>query len=253
MKTSGLICFFLAICFACQATVVTTTSCTILDYTSSPVAAQTDPTSCSVSYDNSSIGGGVTIGPASGTATAMISGTFSPTSLSFTGNANGFARGSATALASFNETASLLLDTPGPVRSGFITFPRLAPPFTAPPHTGEQAQLNVGSHSASCFASGCSGDLAVRTALASVTLPFTLGEEYLFSEALSAQAAVNSGTSIEFGGGGTINFSYFLTDADGNVVEPFIAATTPEPNPVSLCVAGVCFLALMRRRKGSRA
>jgi hypothetical protein len=251
MKTYSLIAFFITTGIVCQAGVITTTTCTIVANAYGTVAAQNNPSSCSVSYDNSNdpafLNG--TIGPASGNADASISGTFSATSFSFTGHENAFVRGAATALASFNETASLLLDTPGPVRPGFITFPRLVRPFPPPPPTGEMAQLNVGSYSAGCSANGCSGDLAVPTALASVTLPFTLGEEYLFSDTFSSSAGVNAGTSLEFGGGGTVIFSYFLTDADGNVVEPFEVAATPEPASESLCLVGVCLLALSAKRR----
>jgi hypothetical protein len=234
-----------------QAGVITTTTCTIIANAYGTVATQTNPTSCSVSYNNSNdpafLNG--TIGPASGNADASISGTFSATSLSFTGNENAFVTGAAIALASFDETASLLLDTPGPVRPGFITFPRLVPPFPPPPPIGEMAQLHVGPYSAFCGAGGCSGDLAVPTALASVTLPFTLGEEYLFSDSFSSSAGVNAGTSLEFGGGGTVIFSYFLTDADGNVVEPFEVAAVPEPTSVTLCGLGACLLVLSAKRR----
>ncbi len=248
MRTCSLISFFLLICFAAQATVVTSTTCTIVAFAYGTVATQTNPTSCSVSYDNSNdpqyLNG--TIGPASGTADAAMSATFSATSLSFTGHARGFVTGAARAEASADGTASLLLDTPGPVRPGFITFTELRG-FAAPPPTGEQAQVNVGPYSSGCFAGGCNGDLAPRSGLTYFTLPFTLGEEYLFSGAFHAQAGVNSSTSIEFGGGGTIDFSYFLTDADGNVVEPFEVAV-PEPTSVILCGLGACLLALFAKR-----
>jgi hypothetical protein len=88
MKTYSLIAFFLATGIVGQAGVITTTTCTIVANAYGTVAAQTNPTSCSVSYDNSndpaSLNG--TIGPASGSADASISGTFSATSLSFTGH-----------------------------------------------------------------------------------------------------------------------------------------------------------------------
>jgi hypothetical protein len=234
-----------------QAGVITTTTCTIVANAYGTVATQTNPTSCSVSYDNSNdpafLNG--TIGPASGNADAFISGTFSATSLSFTGHASGFVRGAATALASFDETASLLLDTPGPVRPGFITFTHLDPFPPAPP-TGEEARVNVGSYSADCFAGGCSGELAGRPGLASFTLPFTLGEEYQFSESFNGSVGVNAGTSIELGAGGTVDFSYFLTDADSNVIAPFVAvAAVPEPTSVSLCLVGVCLLVLSAKRR----
>src|SRR5256885_17127156 len=98
MRTGILIPFFFAAGIVCQAGVITTTACTILDFTGSPAAAQTNTTSCSVSY---------TQGPTNATARASISGAFSATSLSFTGAASGFVTGSVTAQASFNETASL--------------------------------------------------------------------------------------------------------------------------------------------------
>jgi uncharacterized protein (TIGR03382 family) len=234
----------------CRASVVTTTTCTILDNAGSALAAQTNPTSCSVSYDNRGSTGVMngTIPPAFGTAVASISGTFSGTSLSFTGLANGDTIGAATAQASFSETASLLLDTPGPFRSGFITFTRLDP-FSPGPPTGQVAQVNVGSYTASCSASGCTGDLRARPGLASFTLPFTLGEEYLFSDTFSGLVSVNAPGSIERTAGGTVDFSYFLTDSAGNVVEPFQATAAPEPTSATLCVLGVSLLALRTRRR----
>jgi len=245
MRTGILISFFLATCVVCQAGVITTTTCTIVGSGGTTLAAQTNPASCDVSYDNR---GGAP--PAAGSATAAISGTFSATSLSFTGHASGDTFGAATAQASFNETASLLLDTPGPVRPGFITFTHLDP-FPAGPPTGEGAQVNVGPYSASCSAGGCSGDLAARSGLASFTLPFTLGQAYLFSDTFSGLVGVNSSTSIEFGAGGTVDFSYFLTDAAGNVVAPFEVATAPEPMSLGVCALGVFLLALRRQRKSA--
>lgn len=249
MKICTLISFLLATCFVCQATIVTTTTCTIVAFAYGTVATQTNPTNCSVSYDNSNdpqyLNG--TIGPASGTADASISGTFSATSSSFTGHARGFVTGAARAEASFNETASLLLNSPGPLRSGFITFTRLDP-FSPGPPTGQLAQVSVGPYSASCSAGGCSGDLGTRPS-PTFTLPFTLGQQYLFSETFLGSVGVNSGPSIELGAGGTIDFSYFLTDTDGNVVEPFEVAGVPEPTSVILCGLGACLLSLAVRRR----
>ncbi len=249
MRTCGLISSFLLICFASQATVVTSTTCTIVAYAYGTVAAQTNPTNCSLSYDNSSdpqyLNG--TIGPASAIADGSISGTFSATSLSFTGHARGFVTGAARAEASFSETASLLLNTPGAVRPGFITFTRLNP-FAPGPDTGQLAQVSVGPYSADCFVGGCSGDLGTRPFL-TFTLPFTLGQEYLFSETFYGSVGVTSGTALQFGAGGTVDFSYFLTDADGNAVEPFEVAAVPEPTSVILCGLGACLLALSAKRR----
>jgi len=243
MRTGILIPFFFATGIVCQAGVITTTTCTIVGSGGSTLAAETNPASCDVSYDNR---GGAP--PAAGSATAAISGTFSATSFSFTGHASGDTFGAATAQASFSETASLLLDTPGSVRPGFITFTRLDP-FPPGPPTGQSAQVNVGSYSAFCSAGGCSGDLAARPGLASFTLPFTLGEEYLFSETFIGSVSVNNPAQIERTAGGTVDFSYFLTDAAGNVVAPFEVATAPEPMSLGVCALGVFLLALRMRRR----
>jgi hypothetical protein len=131
------------------------------------------------------------------------------------------------------------------VRPGFITFTELLP-FPGPPPIGETAQISIGPYSGHCAAGSCGGDLAPRLGHTYAILPFTLGEEYLFSGAFHAQAGVTTSTSIEFGNGGTIDFSYFLTDADGNVVAPFEIAV-PEPTSVILCGFGACLLALLAK------
>lgn len=111
-------------------------------------------------------------------------------------------------------------------------------------------QLNVGSYSALCIggAGGCSGDLRARPGLASFTLHFTLGEEYLFSQTFNGSVAVSNPGQIEQTAGGTVTFSYFLTDEAGNVVEPFEVAV-PEPESVSFCVLGIFSLAACARRR----
>lgn len=238
-----------ALCFA---DVATQANCYIYDQ-SSGSQNQTSTSSCSLSSLN-------VVSQASITTTSI-----NASSIGFSANYLGI--NGAPGLDSFTFSAvgngSLTLTTPGPVRSGFVTVTingndqYLGTFFVT---------LNLGSYSENCNAGtayyiadlNCSGTLAgsfgtatpsaTSVPLATVTVPFTLGQSFDVSESfLAANDAFDDPTQ----GPTALGMTFQFTDANGNpIAASVVGATTPEPSTATLmltaCLLGLAFVVYKR-------
>ena len=238
-----------ALCFA---DVTTQASCYVYDQ-SSGVQSQTATSSCSLSTQN-------VVSQASITTTSI-----NASSIGFSANYLGVS--AAPGLDSYTFSAAgngnLMLTTPGSVRSGFVTVTI----------NGNDADLgtffvtlNLGSYSENCNAGtttyiadlNCSGTLAgsfgtgtpspTSVQLATVTVPFTLGQSFAVSESFIAE---NDAYDDPTSGPTALGMTFQFTDANGNpIAASVVGATTPEPSTVMLmltsCLLGFACFALKR-------
>jgi hypothetical protein len=250
--------------------VVTSNSCTLTDQSvsvppASPpeVHSQTDVNSCFVTFTNPAIGGPgrasasttVTLHlPVSGQAATPVGASFSASA-----SANPFASSGSiqeVGRAHASVTIDYLFTTTGAVRPGFIQLNQssnssvsLIPGPDRPDLL--QANISVGPLSQTCLTvsptGSCSGSLVKSAFSPTTTLPFTLGQDFLFHEGGTLDV---SSFRFEIEDGAILtNFTFNLFEADG-VTPVQIALATPEPDSLLLFGCGSLALLWIRRPRG---
>ncbi len=255
--------------------VVTSNSCTLTDRSLSvpptgppTIHSQTDVNNCFVTSTDPTPGGG------SGRAMASTSVTLhlpvsgqaaTPVGASFSANASAnpfFSAGliQEVGSAQASVTVDYLFTTTGTVRPGFIQLNQSSDASVSLIRGGdradvETANISVGPLSQTCPGSNsnpvatCSGSLVnpISVFLPTTTLPFTLGQNFLFHE--DGTLDISSGGDNVENGGIRTNFTFTLFEGDG-VTPVQIALATPEPDSLLLFGCGSLALLWIRRRRG---
>lgn len=214
--------------------------------------------SCSVNDPTVGTAVGCPASVGRGSADAGFSGSITPTSVEVSGSAFAtfsFGGPPGFATASVSAGGSLTLYTLGPVRPGFIVFTTTdAGPGQGPTQAPWTAGINLGDLTDFCepgpansiFCNGALANPKSLTGTGTGTLPFTLGETYVFSDGFTGSANASGGCNFcsSSSSSGALGLTYYLTDANGNPVDVFVAAT-PEPGSLLLVVKGMLLLALV--------
>ena len=231
-----------------QADTVTSTFCNVSpsQNPSDPGSiTQSNPTECSVTPQNG----------ARGTAHAFVSAAVSPagspsnsSAISISANAiSGGLQPSARAEADATGTVSLSLSTGGPSRPGFLVFLENITGGNGPdPLDIATANIAIGQYSASCgavaFNVTCTtGNLSsFNQKLTETTLPFTLGQSFLFTGQIQLRAS-SLNPAIAESGQMNSSFQFRFLEADG-ITPVSVQGFVPEPRTTVLAAIGVLFL-----------
>jgi hypothetical protein len=150
----------------------------------------------------------------------------------------------ATAVAAIN----LSLDTPGPVRAGFVSIDLLEANLQG----SFENFLGTFGFQLGSIGGNCQGDSGTCTAnysssLSSKVLQFTLGTPFVFTAQghLGAYAAEEGGAGA---GSSAFAADFVFYEADGKTLVPLIDVGTPAPEPSWLWLAGLPLLFVLRKR-----
>ncbi len=75
--------------------------------------------------------------------------------------------------------------------------------------------------------------------------PFTLGEEFTFGESMTVMA--DGFSARDAYSGGAMGLTYYLTDANGNVITPYMVTPEPETGLTFLFAFALIAVAKLRR------
>lgn len=226
-------------------TVVTNTVCTASFLTSSN--STSGPASCTASAvipDHPEFVAAISLGSISNTTTV---GDSLSSSFVYDVSSSG-AEGSGTATASGTNT--IQLTSGGPVRPGYLSISEDYYSFTGFA-AGATTTVSVGSYSQTCtqypsFPPPVDCNVAPQRPGQTVTVPFTLGQPFTFSQTTTASATF----SHILNGHAAVQLSLLEADpGTGNLhTVPLVLADAPEPQSFALFGLGLIGLVVLRRR-----